>query len=285
MSFHSPNTALPFRLWKEMPQKIRDASPVVHCMTNYVTACWCADMLLAAGAAPIMADEPDEMEEIVAIAGALVLNIGTFNKSHFGAMRRAATQAKRLGKPILLDPVGAGASRTRTEAALSLLDEYRPAVVRGNISEILALAGRSETSRGVEADPESLVSADRLDAGAELAVFLAKKWECVVAISGPFDIISDGQRTCAIGGGDPMMTRITGCGCMQSALIGAYLAVEPDPWSATAVPFSVMSLCGAQAARATRTASEGTGSFRVRFLDQITNFLGSRLANTEAKML
>ena len=276
---------LPFSLWKNMVQKVRRSSPIVHCITNYVTAGWCADALLAIGAAPIMADEMDEMDEIAAIAGALVLNIGTLRQSSLASMRRAAETANRLNKPILLDPVGAGASRLRTESALLLLNDYHPAVVRGNISEILALAGCTTESRGVDADPAALVHTDRMTENAEWAAQLARRWQCVVAISGPIDIISDGRRTCAVGGGDPMMSRITGCGCMLSALCGAFLAAETDPWNAVSACFAMMSLCGNHAAQSVRAAGGGTASFRVRLLDALSLFSPEHLADAAVQVL
>ncbi len=271
--------------WTAIPQKVRAASPVVHCITNYVTAPWCADAVLAAGAAPIMADEPDEMAEIASLAGALVLNIGTLRHSRLTAMRLAAETAKRLARPIVLDPVGAGASRLRTESALEIVREFRPAAVRGNISEILALAGRGGETRGVDASPSELVGRRRLADGARLAASLAEKWRCVVAISGPYDIVSDGARTCAVGGGDEMMTRITGCGCMESALLGAYLAAEPDAWKAAVAAMALMSLCGQRAARAVRQAGEGTASMRIRLLDAVSLFTGGELTAADVKIL
>ncbi len=268
-----------------IPKKVRAAAPVVHCITNYVTAPWCADMVLAAGGAPIMADEPDEMAEITALAGGLVLNIGTLNKGHLVSMRLAAETAVSLGRPVILDPVGAGASRLRTESALEIIRGFRPAAVRGNISEIMALSGRAGKSRGVDADPAALVCGGRLGESAALASSLAEKWSSVVVISGPYDIISDGSRVCAVGGGDPMMTRFTGCGCMESALLGAYLAAEPDAWKAAVAAMAMMSLCGASAARAVRGAGEGTASMRIRLLDAVSLFAGEELTCADLRML
>lgn len=275
----------PLSRWTEIPEKVRRTAPVVHCITNYVTAPWCADIVLAAGAAPIMADEPDEMAEIASIAGALVLNIGTLRHSSLDAMRLAGAAAVRLGRPVVFDPVGAGASRLRTESALEILRDYHPAVVRGNISEILALSGRAGKSRGVDADPGALVSGERLVESVRLAASLAETWGCVVVISGPYDIISDGTRSCAVGGGDPMMTRITGCGCMESALLGAYLAAEPDAWKAAAAVMAMMSLCGRRAACAARGAGEGTASMRIRLLDAVSLFAGEELAGADVIIL
>lgn len=280
-----PENSPPFSLWKDLFPRIRRSSPVVHCITNYVTAGWCADALLAIGAAPIMADEPDEMDDITSIAGSLVLNIGTLRQTSLVSMRRAAEKANRLNKPVLLDPVGAGASRLRTESALSLLNDFHPAVVRGNISEILALAGCSGESRGVDANPAALVRDDRMAESAEWIAQLARRWECVVAVSGPIDIISDGRQTCAVGGGDPMMSRITGCGCMLSALCGAFLAEEADPWNAVSACFAMMSLCGSHAARSVRASGGGTASFRISLLDALSLFSPEHLADTAVKIL
>ena len=197
--------------WKPVPEKVRSAAPVVHCITNYVTSGICADILLAAGASPIMTDELDEMEEIVSLSSALVLNLGTLSKRTIGSMRTAAKTAQKRSIPILLDPVGAGASRLRTETALSLIAEYKPQVVRGNFSEILALAGKSsEKSRGVDANPSCQADPHRIADSADLIASLASEWKTVIGVSGPIDIISDGKRSCAVGGGDEMMREETG---------------------------------------------------------------------------
>lgn len=271
--------------WEPIPELIRCKSPVVHCITNYVTAGWCADALLAVGASPIMADDLREIDEIVSMSGALVLNIGTLNERTVQSMCAAAESACRQEKPILLDPVGAGASRLRSETALSLMERFHPEIIRGNMSEILALAGEETKIRGVDVDPSRSVDTELIGAGAETAAACARRWGTVVGISGPFDVISDGTRTCAVGGGDAMMTRVTGCGCMLSALAGGYLTVTSDPWTACAASFTEMSLCGHKAGQMTRAAEEGTGTFRAHLLDRLNLFTGEKFRNAEFRIL
>jgi hydroxyethylthiazole kinase len=237
---------------------LREQAPLVHNITNYVVMNLTANALLAVGASPIMAHAEEELDELLGLAGALVLNIGTLSGPWIGSMRRAAEVAGRRGVPIVLDPVGAGASRLRTETALALLATAPVAVVRGNASEILALAGAVGGTKGVDS------SHDTRDA-AEAARGLAKAHGCAVAVSGAEDFITDGATDVRLHGGSPLMPRVTGMGCTATAMVGAFAAVSSTPLRAAAGGMAAMKVAGELAAE----EAEGPGSFVPRFLDAL----------------
>lgn len=240
--------------------RVRAASPLVHNITNFVVMNSSANALLAVGAAPVMAHCIDEVEEMAGIAGALVLNIGTIEPAWLEAMVRAGRAANRRGIPVVLDPVGSGATRLRTEAVQRILAECKVSVLRGNASEVFSLADAGVATRGVDSS---------LGLGAEVVAAareLARARDCIVAISGERDLVTDGAATWRIGNGQPLMTRITGMGCGLSAVTGAFCAVaEGDLLAATAAAFGVYGLCGDLALR----VSERPGSFAVTFLDRL----------------
>ena len=236
---------------------VRRLRPVVHTITNYVTANDCANLLLAAGASPIMADAPEEASQIAAIADAVVLNLGTLNSYRREAIRIA-------GKPVVMDPVGVGASDFRRDAAQMLLNEAKPTVIRGNRSEIRALLTGETGERGVD-------TADLHDAGEETAQLLAKQTGAVVLQTGETDLVTDGEQMIRIHGGSSMLCLVTGAGCMLSALTGAFLAANPEqPLQAAASAAETMSVCAEIAQRRLRTG-EGNASFRTRLIDAMCN--------------
>ena len=239
---------------------VRAKSPLVHNITNYVAMNNSANALLAIGASPVMAHWTDEMEEMTAIAGALVINIGTLDKEWIEGMFAAGRAANRRGVPIVLDPVGAGATSQRTATALRLIEECKPTVIRGNGSEIMALVSADVKSKGVDS---SASSHDALSA----AKTLAQNTGAVVVISGATDYITDGTTTYTVEGGDPIMTSVTGMGCTSTALVGAFLAVESDAMVAATSAMAIMSLAGERAA----SCSKGSGSMQVNFLDELYN--------------
>lgn len=237
---------------------VRNARPLVHNITNLVVMSATADALLALGASPVMAHAPDEVEELAAAAGALVVNIGTPEQAWIAAMRLAAMAARRAGRPWLLDPVGAGATGLRTRAATGLL-ALAPAVLRGNASEILAVAGaEGAMPRGVDSTADS-------EAAAGPARALAASAGCVVAVTGAVDLVTDGRRTLRVANGHPLMARITGTGCTASAITGAFLAAVDDPLVATAHALAALGLAGERAA----AGASGPGLFRARLLDEL----------------
>ena len=249
---------------------VREKRPLVHTLTNYVTVNDCANALLAVGASPVMADELDEASDIAALADAVVINIGTLNARTILSMFAAGKKAASLGRPVILDPVGAGASRLRTGTAVRLTREIPLAVIRGNVSEIKALLGGVGTTRGVDADERDL-SADGLGGVAAAARALALRTGAVVAVTGSTDILTDGSRTLAVRNGHPFMSRITGSGCMLSAVTGAFCGAAPGRvFEAAAAALCMMGLAGEQAAERTAGENAGTGSFRTYLIDSLS---------------
>jgi hydroxyethylthiazole kinase len=239
---------------------VRTQSPLVHNITNYVVMNNTANALLAVGASPVMAHWASEMEEMTAIAGALVINIGTLDADWIEGMKAAGLAASRRGTPIVLDPVGAGATSQRTKAAWEIIDLCHPTIIRGNGSEIMALVDAGIKSKGVDS---SASSDDALAAARKLA----SETGAVVVISGETDYITDGSEVYTVEGGDPIMTSVTGMGCTSTALVGAFAAVEPNAMVAATAAMAVMSLVGERAAANAR----GNGSMQVQFLDELYN--------------
>jgi hydroxyethylthiazole kinase len=246
----------------ETVRGVRAGSPLVHSVTNYVAMEVTANVLLAAGASPLMAHEPEDMDDLLSIASALVLNIGTLDKAWIASMERAGEAANRHGKPVVLDPVGAGASRLRTGTSLRLLERIRPRVLRGNASEIMALAPEAvesaSFSRGVDSTNASFEAAPA-------AMFLAEKYGCAVSVSGAEDWITDGRTTLLVKGGTALMTRVTGMGCASTALTAACAAVADSPLTGAAAAMAMMAAAGNRAI----VAARGPGSFLPAFLDAL----------------
>lgn len=259
-----------------MLRHLREMRPIIHCITNYVTANDCANILLAAGASPIMSDDPAEAQDIASLASGINLNLGTLSDSKLTAMLIAGRHANALGRPVILDPVGAGSSRHRTEAALRLLDEVKFTVIRGNLSEIKALAGDSTESGGVDASMSDLNSSD-LSGKIIFARTLAAKMKTVLAITGQTDIITDGVRVFLIRNGHSMMSAITGTGCQLSSLTAAFAAANPDdPLTAAAAAAAMMGACG-EIAHENLLPKEGSGTYRARIIDAAYNMTPEKL--------
>ena len=239
-------------------RKIRENKPLIHNITNFVVMNYTANVLLAMGASPVMAHAENEVEEMVAFAGSLVLNIGTLTDKWVDAMVLAGKKATALDKPIILDPVGSGATRMRTAAANRILTETKVSVVRGNASEILSLGAGGAGGKGVDA----LHAVD--DAGA-VAMQLARDLRTTIAITGPVDLVTDGTRVVRVEGGHSLMPLVTGTGCSATAVIGAFLAVDPDAFSAAATGLAFFGIAGAQAG----AVSAGPGTFMINLLDAL----------------
>ena len=248
--------------------KVQRAAPLVHCITNYVTVNDCANILLACGASPIMADEPAEVEEIASLCSALLINIGTLNQRTIESMLKAGRRMNELGRTILLDPVGVGASALRTEMALKLISELKLSAIRGNVSEIRALVGQTGSSRGVDACPDDFVSESNLDNVKAMAAALAEKTSAIVAVSGAIDVVSDGANTFAIRRGRPEMTQYTGSGCMLSALTTAFVAAEKSAQSCAAA-FALMGMAGERAVDKMNQTESGSASLGKFIIDEI----------------
>lgn len=237
---------------------IRCQSPVVHNITNYVVMNNTANALLAIGASPVMAHAEEEVEEMVDIASALVINIGTLSERWISSMFKAARKAREKGIPVILDPVGAGATAYRTKTARELINREPPAIIRGNASEIMALYDDKSKTKGVD-------SAASSEAAIDIARKLSETQKCVVCVSGPTDYIVDKEKILKIKNGHPLMSRVTGLGCTASALCGAFAAVEKQPFIATAEAMAVMGIAGEMAAG----VAAGPGSLQMHFLDYL----------------
>ncbi len=243
---------------KEDLAAIRTSAPLVHNITNNVAMNFNANALLAIGASPVMAHAVEEMEDMTAIAGALVINIGTLDANWKKGMFAAADSMRKLGKPMVLDPVGAGATPYRTRVSKRIITECKPAVIRGNGSEIMALVDGDVVSKGVDSTVESNCA---LDAAKALAVSSG----AVVVISGEVDYITDGERVETIANGSTMMTRVTAMGCTATAVIGAFLAVDSCPFSAALNAMALMGVAGERAV----IKSSAPGTLQVNFIDEL----------------
>ena len=237
---------------------IRDLSPVIHNITNYVVMNTTANALLAIGASPVMAHAEEEVADMVGIASALVINIGTLSREWVRSMFKAAEHAAKRGIPIVLDPVGAGATQYRTDTIRDFLGAVKPAIIRGNASEIMAICGGGATTKGVdstEASRDAVAAAGALHGGLG----------AVVCISGETDYIVGGKTIVRIRNGHPLMTRVTGLGCTATALCGAFAAVTPDYALAAAQAMAVMGIAGEISAE----RAEGPGTLQMHFLDAL----------------
>ena len=265
------------QILKTMLENVRAKTPLVHNITNYVTVNDVANVLLAAGGSPIMSDDADDVEDITSICGGLNINIGTLNKNTIPSMFLAGRKANELGHIVLLDPVGAGASRLRTDTANRLMREVRFDAVRGNISEIKTLCTGSGTTKGVDADAVDAVTEANLDDGVALVKAFARQAGCIIAVTGAIDLVSDGERCWCIRNGRAEMSRITGTGCQLSALMTAFLVANPDrKLEAAAAAVCTMGLAG-EIAWANMQPGDGNSTYRSRIIDAIFNMTGDAL--------
>lgn len=256
---------------------LREHRPLIHHLTNFVVMNDCANIVLAAGASPVMAHAPEEVAELAAVSGALVLNIGTLTTEWIDSMIAAGRAANAAGVPVVLDPVGAGATRLRTDSCLRILQEVRVSVVRANASEAAVLAGQDARVKGVDA-----VIGDGLAA----ARGLARRFDLVAAVTGVQDYISDGVRTCVVGNGDAWMSRLTGTGCMASSIVACFCAVESDALTAATSALAFYGSAGEIAAGRISpelyapgwTPPRGPMSFKAAFFDAVYNLTGDRAA-------
>ena len=239
-------------------RKIREKKPLVHNITNYVVMNSTANALLACGASPVMAHAREEVEEMVGLAGALVLNIGTLTPNWVKSMIKAGKRANELDIPIVLDPVGSGATTLRTTSAKRIIQEVSVKVVRGNASEVLSLAVGDSRTKGVD-------SIHRVDEAADAALELAKELDTTLAITGVVDLITDGDRVFRVSNGHDLMGYVTGTGCIATAIIGAFLAVDQEPAEATTTALSYLGLAGELAA----VGAHGPGHFQMSLFDAL----------------
>ena len=247
-------------------EALRERSPLVQCLTNIVVAQWTANVLLAVGAAPAMVDNPHEAGQLAAVAGGVLVNLGTPYDDTVAAMEQAATAASRAGRPWVLDPVGAGVMAWRTSVAMRLMADAGPAIVRGNASEVIALVGGAG-GRGVDAT-------DSAEAAVEAARQLAAAHVTVVGVSGPVDHLTDGDRLVRVANGHPWLTQVTGVGCALGAMMAGFAAVVPDPLLAAAAATATLTVAADMAAEQAR----GPGSFAVALLDCLADLAPQDLA-------
>ena len=264
-------------MFGEMLKKVRSSVPLIHNITNYVTVNDCANILLALGASPIMSDEAEEVEEITSICGGLNINIGTLNERTILSMHKAGKKANELGHPVLLDPVGVGASSLRTRTALELLETVKFSVIRGNISEIKTLAYGEGTTRGVDADIADVVTIKNLDKTVEFAKEFAKKRKTVVVITGAIDVVADEKKAYCIYNGDSMMSSITGTGCQLSAMTTAYITANKENiLEAVAASVCTMGVCG-EIAKERLCKEDGNASYRNYIIDAVYGLFPEQL--------
>lgn len=247
-------------LWADL-QAVREHAPLVHSITNLVVMNFNANALLAVGASPVMAHAEEEVCDMVGIAQALVLNIGTLEPAWIRAMALALQAARAKGIPVVLDPVGTGATPYRNAALCGLLETGAPTVVRGNASEIMSVAGLAAVTRGVDSAASTHEAADAAQA-------LARKLGAVVCVSGADDLVVDASgRRATLSNGHPWMTRVTGVGCSASALVGAFAAVQPDAWRATLAAMACLGVVGEMAVERTQAQGGGVGRLQIELLD------------------
>lgn len=242
----------------ETLHKVRSQKPLIHNITNYVVMNTTANALLAIDASPVMAHAIEEVEDITAISSALVINMGTLSKNWVDSMELAAQKAKDTHCPFVFDPVGVGASKYRTETAKKLIEISAPNVIRGNASEIMALAEITNTTKGVDSTADT---SDALEGG----ILLSKRLQNTIIISGAKDYIITGDKITTIENGSPLMAKVTGMGCTATAIVGACIAVETDTHKAAVSAMAIMGVAGEMAAE----LSQGPGSFQMNFIDAL----------------
>lgn len=242
---------------KEAFEALHNKRALIHHITNYVTVNDCANVVLAIGASPIMADELSEVEEMVGICDALVLNIGTANERTIASMLKAGKAANAKGIPVVLDPVGVGATMFRRQSVTKLMDTISFSIIRGNMAEIKTIAGLEAKSAGVD-------SLEEESDGAKIALNLAKKLGCVIAITGKIDVISDGTLCYTLQNGDMALTQVTGTGCMSTSLIGSFIGASNNAFASALAGILTMSISGELAEK-----SKGIGSFHTSLINRI----------------
>ena len=264
-------------MMRECLENVKKSVPLVHNITNYVTVNDVANVILACGGSPIMSDEAEDVEDITSVCGGLNINIGTLHKTSIEGMFRAGKKANELGHPVLLDPVGAGASSLRTNTALGIMKELKLTAIRGNISEIKTLAMGSGTTKGVDADVADAVTEETLDEAVKFVKGFAATEGCIIAVTGAIDLVSDGGKCYVIRNGRPEMGRITGTGCQLSGMMTAYLTANPqNSLEAAAAAVCVMGLAG-ELGWSRMQEGDGNSTYRNRIIDAVYNMTGNEL--------
>lgn len=256
-------------------RQVRQRKPLVQCITNFVTVNDCANIILAAGGSPTMAENPLEAAESVAKAQALVCNMGAIDKAE--AMILAGKQANRLGIPVILDPVGAGGTQLRRDTVKHLLEEVHFSVIRGNASEIRYLAEQRSSGSGVDVSAPDEITEENLSTAVSMAKKLARKLQTVIAISGKIDVITDGNRACILRNGCATMARFTGAGCMLAALMGTFCGSCDEAFTAACAAMATMGVSGELAEERRIRNATGNATFRNDLIDAVFNLTESQL--------
>lgn len=268
----------------ETLSQIKEKNPLTHCITNSVTINDCANAVLAIGGSPFMAEDAEELEEVVTIADALVINIGKLSKEQINSMNVSAKAANETDTPIILDPVGVGVTELRNKTTMDLINNYNMAAIRGNITEIKSIAklvgviDENNTAKGVDVNIDDIITEENLSANGEIIRELAEKLDTTILASGPIDILSDGKTTIAIDNGDDMMPLITGSGCMLSSIVGSCIGGS-TPLEGSLVAILAMNLAGEKARAKVDEKDEGTGSFRAYLIDYLYKTNAESLIN------
>lgn len=268
----------------ETLSQIKEKNPLTHCITNSVTINDCANAVLAIGGSPFMAEDAEELEEVVTIADALVINIGKLSKEQINSMNVSAKAANETDTPIILDPVGVGVTELRNKTTMDLINNYNMAAIRGNITEIKSIAklvgviDENNTAKGVDVNIDDIITEENLSANGEIIRELAEKLDTTILASGPIDILSDGKTTIAIDNGDDMMPLITGSGCMLSSIVGTCIGGS-TPLEGSLVAILAMNLAGEKARAKVDEKDEGTGSFRAYLIDYLYKTNAESLIN------
>ena len=258
-------------MFENIMKEVQERHPLVHCITNYVTVNDCANALLAVQGSPIMADDEAEVEDITSLCNALVINIGTLNSRTIESMMKAGKKANALGHPVILDPVGAGASTLRSETTFALLKEIKFSVIRGNISKIKTVSLGSGTTRGVDADVADMITEENIEDSIAFAKQLSQRTGAIIAITGAIDIVANSEKAYVIYNGHKEMSRITGTGCMLSAILGAYVVGHEDCMvDAVACAVTLMGYCGEIAYKRVEEEQKGSGSMHMYILDALS---------------
>lgn len=263
---------------------IKEKNALTHCITNSVTINDCANAVLAIGGSPFMAEDAEELEEVVTIADVLVINIGKLSKNQIESMHISSRTANKTNTPIILDPVGVGVTELRNKTTMDLIENYNITAIRGNISEIKAIAKlagvleESNTAKGVDVNIDDIITEENLKANGDLICELANKLNTTILASGPIDILSDGTTTVAIDNGDDMMPLITGSGCMLSSIVGSCIGGS-NPFDGSLVAILSMNIAGEQARAKVDERDEGTGSFRAYLIDYLYKTDSETLVN------
>ena len=258
----------------ETLKDIREKNALTHCISNSVTINDCANAVLAIGGSPFMAEDAEELEEVVTIADVLVINIGKLSKEQIESMHISSKTANKTNTPIILDPVGVGVTELRNKTTMDLINDYDITAIRGNITEIKAIAklagvlDESNTAKGVDVNIDDIITEENLKDNGELICELASKLNTTILASGPIDILSDGNLTVAIDNGDDMMPLITGSGCMLSSIVGSCIGGS-NPFDGSLVAILAMNIAGERARAKVDEKDEGTGSFRAYLIDYL----------------